>query len=226
MVQSGVGNRPKMGLREQHKADKLKRIKAAARAVFLAKGYDAATTREIAELAGVSPGTIFLYARDKGDLVCLMAIDRLKSNFSRAFGACDPQQPLLEQVLSVCEYMFRQTAKNIPLSRIFIKEILSHKGREHVLERVTSQYQRLLVAARERGEIAFEEDPALVARTIHMLYLAEMRHWIMSDDPHPATALRDLRMAFQLLFRALDYKTQPLDGHCQMSAPEEAVVHS
>ena len=224
MGQNGAGERPKMGLREQHKADKLRRIKAAARKVFLAKGYDAATTREIAELAGVSPGTIFLYARDKGDLVCLMAIYRLKSNFARAFAACEERHPLLEQVLSVCEYMFRQTARNIPLSRILIKEILSHQGREHVLDWVTSQYQRLLVAARERGEVAFEDDPSLVARTIHMLYLSEMRHWIMSDNPHPATALEDLRAVFSLLFRAIDYKPAPLDGYRELGTAQERGV--
>ena len=67
---------PSRGLRERNKADKLRRIKAAARELFTKKGYEATTTREIAELAGVSVGTVFVYAKDKGDLVCLMAIDR------------------------------------------------------------------------------------------------------------------------------------------------------
>jgi len=206
MPADGSDRQPRMGLREQHKADKLRRIKAAARKLFLAKGYEATTTREIAELAGVSPSTIFLYARDKRDLVCLMAVDRIESEFARAFQSCDPKQSLLDQVLSICEHLLRNTAKNIPLSRILTMQIMSYQGRHRIFSLATANYERLLVEAVKRGEIAIE-DPAVAARTINLLYLAEMRHWIMTEKPHLKTAINDLRRSLELLICGMSYKS-------------------
>ena len=53
------------GLRERGKRDRLQRPQHAAAEVVRTRGYDAATTREIAQLADVSGGTVFVYARDK-----------------------------------------------------------------------------------------------------------------------------------------------------------------
>ena len=50
------------GRRELNKEDKLRRIKSAARALFIKKGYDEASTRELAQRAGVALGTLFSYA--------------------------------------------------------------------------------------------------------------------------------------------------------------------
>ena len=49
------------GKRERNKQDKLLRIKAAARDLFISRGYDETTTREIALRAGVGMGTVFTY---------------------------------------------------------------------------------------------------------------------------------------------------------------------
>jgi len=57
--------------REQNKAEKRGRIIAAARALFAHKGFEATTTLEIAEAAGVAAGTLFLYAKTKDDLLIL-----------------------------------------------------------------------------------------------------------------------------------------------------------
>jgi AcrR family transcriptional regulator len=196
-----------LGLRAKNKADKLRRIKAAARRLFHQKGYEAATTREIAELAGVSVGTVFVYAPDKGELVCLMAADRLKREFSRAFKACDPGLPLLEQILAVCTHMFRNAAKDVPLSRILIKEFMSHRGKYGMDEWVAMHFEKLLLAARERREISFDEDSAFVARMVNFTYLAEMRDWIMTDAPKPAHGVGNLRRSFAIVLRGLNYRS-------------------
>src|SRR5690348_2549407 len=66
-----------LGPRARGKLDKRERIRQAATELFLERGYDAATTKEIAERAGIATGTLFLYARDKADLLCLVMHDRL-----------------------------------------------------------------------------------------------------------------------------------------------------
>ena len=194
-----------MGRREQNKADKLRRIKAAARELFTQKGYEATCTREIAELAGVSVGTVFFYARDKGELCCLMALDRLEAGFVRAFKACDPSQPLLDQLMSVFAGMFKNSARNVALSRILIKEMVSYNGRRRMDEWLISRLAQLLTAARESGKVNFNEAPEFVARCIQHIYLAEMRDWIMSETPRAPAGVADLRRTLALVLQGLGY---------------------
>jgi AcrR family transcriptional regulator len=61
--------RGRPGTARTQQADKLRRIKDAARGLFLAKGFEDTTTREIAIRAGVGIGTIFVYAENKRDLL-------------------------------------------------------------------------------------------------------------------------------------------------------------
>lgn len=63
------------GRRELNKADKQRRIHQAARQLFSSRGYSSVTTQEVAELAEVGTGTLFRYARSKGELLCIIAND-------------------------------------------------------------------------------------------------------------------------------------------------------
>lgn len=63
---------PVPGRRERAKADKQARIVAAARALLLAKGYDAMTMAEVARDADVAIGTVFQYAATKPELLMLV----------------------------------------------------------------------------------------------------------------------------------------------------------
>ncbi len=46
--------------------------------MFIAKGFDDTTTREIAQRASVGIGTLFIYADNKRDLLFLVANDELQ----------------------------------------------------------------------------------------------------------------------------------------------------
>ena len=61
--QAGAERTP--GLRERNKLDKERRIREAARELFIAKGFDDATTREIAQTAGVNLALIHYYFGNK-----------------------------------------------------------------------------------------------------------------------------------------------------------------
>ncbi|MDE1571149.1 TetR/AcrR family transcriptional regulator [Aquabacter sp. P-9] len=60
------------GQRARNKIDKLQRIKESATQLFIEKGFDDTTTREIAVRASVGIGTLFNYANDKRDLLFLV----------------------------------------------------------------------------------------------------------------------------------------------------------
>src|SRR5688572_15883631 len=60
------------GRRERNKQEKLDRITAAARELFAERGVDEVTTQEIADKADIGAGTLFLYAKTKGELLLLV----------------------------------------------------------------------------------------------------------------------------------------------------------
>ena len=61
-----------VGRRERNKQQKLDRIVNAARELFAQHGVDEVTTQQIAEKADIGAGTLFLYAKTKGELLLLV----------------------------------------------------------------------------------------------------------------------------------------------------------
>jgi len=89
---------PGAGLRERGKLDKRRRIMEAAREVFIEHGYEQATTREIAARAGVSVGTVFVYAKDKRDLLLLIVNGELDAVSAKGQAALDRPGTLVERL--------------------------------------------------------------------------------------------------------------------------------
>src|ERR1700679_4332944 len=89
-------------MRERNKAERRRRVLEAARAVFLEHGYEDATTREIATRAGVAVGTVFVYARDKRDLLMTIVNDDLEAVTEASFANLDGTK----QCLAVLNALF------------------------------------------------------------------------------------------------------------------------
>ena len=61
-----------LGRRERNKQAKLERIITAADELFAERGVDEVTTQQIADAADIGTGTLFLYAKTKGELLLLV----------------------------------------------------------------------------------------------------------------------------------------------------------
>jgi AcrR family transcriptional regulator len=201
--------KPVLGLRERNKLDKLRRIKTAAAELFASKGFDATTTLEIAERAGVGEGTVFLYTQDKRDLLFQICMDELEQTRIKGFAKVKAKMPLLEQLLVPETVMYRQLAKNIPLGRIFFSELTfcsgSQAGRlRESRARNIGRIARLILAAEQAGSIRCEEDSTFVARHIFFSSQSAMRSWIAGPSPKVAEGIEDLRRLYTLHLRALN----------------------
>ena len=106
------------GLRARNKLDKLRRIKEAAQTLFVAKGFDETTMREIAVRAGVGLGTIFLYAKDKRDLLFLTINEPLENIAQEAEDTVDPEASLMDNLLRdrKAASVFRPTTRSVTTS--------------------------------------------------------------------------------------------------------------
>jgi AcrR family transcriptional regulator len=74
---------------------------------FAANGYHATTIKEIAETAGVSPGLIYTYVKDKEDVLLLVFLATFRKYQteipSRTAGIADPLQRFCTAVRAYCE---------------------------------------------------------------------------------------------------------------------------
>ena len=110
--------------REVNKANKLRRIKDAARKLFVINGYDEASTRQIAVKAGVALGTLFLYASNKRDLLFLVVNDDLEKVADRAVAAVRSDASLIENLMAVFRPLYEFFGKEPKLSRLTLREMM------------------------------------------------------------------------------------------------------
>ena len=112
-----------VGRRERNKQDKLDRIMAAATALFAERGVSEVTTQEIADHADIGTGTLFLYAKTKGELLLMVqnslyadALDRGRA------GAAEEDEPVaaLMALLRPIVECNRSHAEN---GRVYLREM-------------------------------------------------------------------------------------------------------
>lgn len=115
------------GQREKNKRDKLLRIKNAARDLFISKGYDDTTTREIAIRAGVGMGTVFTYADNKRDLLFLIANEDLAEITARAASHVSPDAPMLSNLMAIFRDHYEFFLEQPDLSRLTLREMMFYK---------------------------------------------------------------------------------------------------
>ncbi len=109
--------------REQLKEQRAAEILDAAARVFAKKGYQRATTREIAAEAGVAEGTIYNYFERKRDLLIAMA-SRLAMESLEQIKALPPVEDEREYVAAIVTSRFELFLENIDLARVLMLEML------------------------------------------------------------------------------------------------------
>jgi AcrR family transcriptional regulator len=201
------------GLRERQKAERRLRIEAAARAVFHEKGYDAATTREIAERAEVSIGTLFAYAADKRELLTMVYRDELHALTETTFASVPAGAPVLDQLLHVLEPRYVYWSADPALARHAVRETFAAiypaggtapEGAAAPPEHVLRVQLTALIAANQRaGRIRGEDDAELIARVVLDIYLSENRAWLAGPAPVLTTGIAGLRDALTLALRGV-----------------------
>jgi AcrR family transcriptional regulator len=207
---------PATGRRERGKLDKRRRILEAAREVFIEHGYDDATTREIAARADVSIGTVFVYAKDKRDLLLQIVNDDLEAINTRGQAVLDRPGSVVERLLAYFRLRYRYWASEPRLARPALREtsdflhlqLGDHHGEE--TQRFYSrrplllqQIEHMVRRAQASGEVAADVRPDLVASLVFSLYLVEARRWLSDETPRLAAGTQRLGEVLALFMRGI-----------------------
>lgn len=200
----------KEGLRERNKRQKFEMIRRAARELFKEKGYEATTTREIAERAGIGTGTLFLYARDKQDLLVMVYLESIEKLIEESFGNLPAGKPLLERLTAIFEPFFRFYALDPETARLYIQALTFQKGLEgQRLEafRQISRFRQKLAAyldqAKQQGEVGPEIDTVQASANLFGLYFQALGGWLGGLSDLETTLNHSLRNAFVLQIKGL-----------------------
>jgi AcrR family transcriptional regulator len=183
---------------EERREIKRKRIMQAALRIFSQKGYSPTALDEIAQEAGIAKGTLYLYFKDKEDLICstlISVLDDIKERMmERVSEDMDPVDTLCEIALALFDY-FSENHEfyNVYLTILNYNLVSNYTSLfERMLARKMELYEyesRLVEAAKGLGSIRDDlatEDIVMAFDGIVMNIIDQM-FFLRSDrnfDPH------------------------------------------
>jgi AcrR family transcriptional regulator len=154
---STLTEKPRTGRRETAKAEKRARIREASLALWREKGIDATTTRDVADRAGIAAGTLFLYVRDKDDLVHFVFRDEIARVVEERFASIRPRAHVVARLLHVFTGLLEFYAADRLVAQRLLREILFSAGGSSETITFTLEFvQRIggeIEAAIARGEV-------------------------------------------------------------------------
>jgi AcrR family transcriptional regulator len=202
-------------VRERGKIERRQRVRQAALEMFAEKGYDATTTKEIAERAQVGAGTVFVYARDKRELLMMVMNDQLDALTDEELDDAAAEISLLDQIMIFFAKRYALWARNPELSRCTVRETFSYVkdtdelGPEilrflHRLPRHTAKFTALIKQRQARGSLRPDLDAEMIAQMCMAIYLNELRHWLASRVLDIPAGLSRLRALLELALTGLE----------------------
>jgi AcrR family transcriptional regulator len=168
---------PPVGRRERNKQAKLERITAAARELFSEHGVEDVTTQQIAERADIGTGTLFLYARNKGELLLLVQnsgyVDALQEGEAAAKSIINP----LDAVMAIIRPIVECNRIQIDNGRTYLRELVFGDPDEPYHRdalALTIQTEEAIAAVLRRDDRIGARDAAALAHVVSAIMFLSM----------------------------------------------------
>ncbi len=158
-----------VGRRERNKQAKLERIITAASELFGKHGVDEVTTQQIADKADIGTGTLFLYAKTKGELLLLVQNAQYAASLERGRAAAETIPDALDAVLAIVRPIVECNRSQIENGRTYLREMVFGDPEEpHHAEALTiaGQTEEAIAAVLRRDTRVGEADAATMARVV------------------------------------------------------------
>ncbi len=201
------GPPPSEGLRERNKREKLARIKRAARQLFEKQGFEATTARQICQRADIGTGTLFLYARDKRDLLFLVFEEEARRLFEEGSRRAENARSLVDALMLLFDGFIDFYAKNPELSKPILQELMFQRHDEGGMGELTAEYHQAVAAlvehAQQRGEVEASVSPAAAATACFAHYTLWVGSWLGLRLSTREEAREGLRAALELQMQGL-----------------------
>lgn len=166
-----------VGRRERNKQEKLDRIVAAASELFAEHGVDEVTTQQIADKADIGTGTLFLYAKTKGEL--LLLVQNVKYAEALAQGRADAETVpgVLDAVMVIVRPIVECNRIQIDNGRTYLREMVfgdPEEPRHGAALAIVAQTEEAVAAVLRRDERVAEGDAATLAHIVSAVMFLSM----------------------------------------------------
>lgn len=112
-----------IGRRERNKQQKLERITTAASELFAEHGVEDVTTQQIADRADIGTGTLFLYAKTKGELLLLVQNAHYADALERGRTAAERMPAVLDAVMAILQPIVVCNRTHVDNGRTYLREM-------------------------------------------------------------------------------------------------------
>jgi AcrR family transcriptional regulator len=166
-----------VGRRERNKQAKLERITAAASELFAEYGVDDVTTQQIADKADIGTGTLFLYAKTKGELLLLVQNTAYAAALERGRETAETIPDVVDAVLAIVQPIVACNRTQIDNGRTYLREMVFGDPQEpHHREALTIalQTEEALTAVLRRDERRGQDEAATLARVVSAVMFLSM----------------------------------------------------
>jgi len=196
-----------MNRRARRKEETLRRIEEAGWRLFTRCGYEATSTREIAEAADIAAGTLFNYFPEKRSLLIHLMQRQIDRALDEAF-ATMTASTLEAELTYVFSALTRCYAKERRLSRVFIKELLFTDGQRRTESAawtfdLVKRVANLARSAQRRGELDPSIDPMEAAQQVFSTHYFGLVTWLGGTIPSQAAQEKQFTASLRLLLRGL-----------------------
>jgi AcrR family transcriptional regulator len=188
-------------LRERSQAAKGERIRAAALALFKERGFEATTTREVADRASIAAGTLFLYVRNKEELLDFVFAGEIERVVDARWASLPRRGDLVTRLMHLFDGLYEFYARDLELARLLVRHaVLARQGGSTRLTYgFLGRLAELVAEARAAGQLGGTLDPGELAIHAFTLYLGgvfAIVNGVMARDAASAMALRALEVHF------------------------------
>lgn len=190
------------GRRERNKLEKLERITAVARELFAEKGIHEVTTNEVALRADIAAGTLFLYAKTKGELLLLAQNASYAEAHEQGLEASTKHKEPVAAILALMKPIIVCNREHVENGRNYLQEVVfgaSSDGYRQEAIGLMAETERAVaeVAARgSDGRGALAVNRARAAMAILFLTLSSPLNVVKSVEDLLAELETQLRLLF------------------------------
>lgn len=175
-----------VGRRERNKQQKLDRITAAARELFAERGVDEVTAQEIADRADIGAGTLFLYAKSKGELLLLVQNSTYADALTQGRRAAENIPDMLDAVMAIVRPVVECNRKQVDNGRTYLREIVFGDPEEpHHRDalNLTVQTELAIADVLQRDDRIHSDDAATLAHIVSAIMFVSMAATINIAKP-------------------------------------------
>ena len=190
-----------VGRRERNKQQKFDRIITAASELFAEYGVDEVTTQQIAERADIGTGTLFLYAKTKGELLLLVQNTHYRTALEHGRAAAETHTNVLDAVMAIIEPIVECNRTQIDNGRTYLREMVfgdPTEPRHREALTIVAQTEAAIATVLDRDKQTAAAEPATAARIVTAIMFLTMAS-SMNAALGVADIVQQIRMQVDIL---------------------------